>query len=336
MLFSIHKRVVRALKESEEKYRLLVNNANEAIFIIRDRFIAFANPNTLALLGYSQQEILSTPFENLIHYDDKVEVIESLDKDVIENKGSCHYSCRMLNKEGDEVLIRSNAVVINWEGKPAVLNFARDLTRQRVLEDQLLQAHKMEAIHTLIGGISNDLNNLLMGIQGNTSLMLIDVCHDSPHYNRLKEIERLINNGAAISEKLFGFTQRGNYLVRPNKINQIISSTLEQFRSEKENIAIHENYSQDDITVDVDKRQIEQALLNVCVNAWQAMPKGGDLYASTDIVKFNEDYAKPFGLVCGYYVRISITDTGIGMDKQTQIRIFDPFFTTKKWDKEWA
>ena len=333
LLFAIHKRVVKALRESEEKYRLLVNNANEAIFIVQDHLITFTNPNTLTLLGYAQQELMNSPFKNLIHQNDQAAVYERLEKNLKDGQGSSNYSCRMLNKEGEELWIQINAVVINWEGKPATLNFARDLTRQRLLEDQLIQAHKMEAIHTLAGGISNDLNNLLMGIQGNTSLMLFDMSHENSNYNRLKEIERFINNGAVISEKLFSFTQSGKYLVQPNDINQIVSKTLTHFSTNRETVMIHENYKKDVITVEVDKRQIEQALFNIYANAWQAMPKGGDLYVSTDNVTFDEDYAKPFGLEGGHYVKISITDTGIGMDKQMQVRIFDPFFTTKTMGK---
>ena len=333
LLFSIHKRIVKTLKESEEKYRLLVNNANEAIFIIQDNFITFANPNALNLLGYSQQELKSTSFEALIQNDDLHTVMLKQKQCLSDNLASCNYSCLIQSKNGDESWVQINTVGINWNGLPATLNFARDVTRQKLLEDQLLHVHKIEAIHTLAGGISNDLNNLLMAIQGNTSLMLFEMSRESPYYARLKKIEDLIANGAALSENLFGFTLNGKYLVRPTNINRIVSSTLEQYHSNKQGVRIHEDYNENIYEVEIDQRQIEQALFNIYANSWQAMPNGGDLFIQTDIVMFDEDYAKPFGLDGGRYVKISIIDTGTGMDKQTQIRVFDPFFTTKKMGK---
>jgi two-component system cell cycle sensor histidine kinase/response regulator CckA len=204
------------------------------------------------------------------------------------------------------------------------------VTRKKRLESQIQQAQRLEALGTLAGGIAHDFNNLLMGIQGNASLMLLDKASGHPDYERLKNIEQYVQNGAALTKQLLGFARGGKYEVKPTDINHLIKGSSHMFGRTKKEIKILRKYQKDIWTVEVDQGQMEQVLLNLYVNAWQAMPGGGELYLETKNVTFDEGYVKPYQVEPGRYVKISITDTGVGMDEATRQRIFEPFFTTKE------
>ncbi len=188
----------------------------------------------------------------------------------------------------------------------------------------------MEALGTLAGGIAHDFNNLLMGIQGNISLALLGMDSTYPNYKRMKTIENHVQSGAQLINQLLGFARGGKYEVKPTDLNNLVKKSSDIFGRTRKEIEIHRKYQKDIWTVEADQCQIEQTLLNLYVNAWQAMPDGGCLYLQTENVFLDEDYVKPHNLESGNYAKISITDTGIGMDEETKERIFDPFFTTKE------
>jgi PAS domain S-box-containing protein len=197
------------------------------------------------------------------------------------------------------------------------------------LESQLRQAQKMEAIGTLAGGVAHDFNNLLMGIQGRTSLMLIDSQPSHPYYEHLLGIEEYVKSATGLTKQLLGFAMGGKYEVRPRNLNEIIKKSSDMFGRTRKEVVIKTHFQNECWTVEVDQGQIEQVLLNLFLNASQAMPGGGDLFIRTENVILDEEYVLPYGMKPGRYVKISVTDTGMGMDKNTQERIFDPFFTTK-------
>ncbi len=324
------KQAEEALRESEEKYRILVENADDAILIVQDETIKFANSKTEELAGYSAEELWKIPFANLIHPDDRAMVSERHKRRLVEKELPSTYSFRIINKTGEELWMQLNSVLVNWEGFPAALNFLRDITQQKKLEAQLVIAQRMEALGTLAGGIAHDFNNLLMGIQGNASLMLIEKDSGDPDYDKLKNIEQYIQNGADLTRQLLGFARGGKYDAKPTNINDIIKKSSQMFGRTRKEIKIHRKYQKDVWTVEVDRGQVEQVLLNFYVNTWQAMPGGGELFLETENATLDENDVKPFAVDPGNYVKISITDTGVGMDEATQQRIFEPFFTTKE------
>jgi nitrogen-specific signal transduction histidine kinase len=193
------------------------------------------------------------------------------------------------------------------------------------LESQLQQAQKMESIGTLAGGIAHDFNNILMGIQGNASLMLLKIESDHPNYEKIKNIEKYVQNGTELTKQLLGFARRGKYLIKATDLNEIIDKSSSLFARTKKEIRVHATLLDDLWTAEVDRGQIEQVLLNLYVNAWQAMSNGGDLYLQTENIILDRSYVKPYKVEPGRYVKI-----GVGIDKETQERIFEPFFTTKE------
>jgi len=205
-----------------------------------------------------------------------------------------------------------------------------EISERKELERQLLQAQKMEAIGTLAGGIAHDFNNLLMGIQGNVSLMLLDVDSASLLHPRLKHIEQYVHNGAALTKQLLGFARGGKYEVEPTDLNELVRKSSEMFGQTNKEIKIHRDFQADIWSANVDQAQLEQVLLNLFVNALQAMPRGGELNLRTENVVLAEQDTKGFDVSPGPYVKLSVADTGVGMDAKTQERIFDPFFTTKE------
>jgi two-component system cell cycle sensor histidine kinase/response regulator CckA len=320
----------RALRESEEKYRLLVENASEAIYITQDGMVKFPNPRTMALTGYSADELAQMPFLSLVHPKDRDEVREPQDGETEWECGPGTFSFRIHSKQCETLWVELTALAITWEGRPATLNFLRDVTPQKRMEVQLLQARKMEAIGTLAGGIAHDFNNLLMGIQGNTSLMLLDVATGHPHYQNLKSIEKMVQHGSGLTKQLLGVARGGKYEVKTTDLNQLIEAGADLFGRTRKEISIHRRLQENLWPVEVDGGQIEQVLLNLYVNAWHAMPEGGELYIETKNLILDQEKMTPYGLKSGRFVRVSVTDTGIGMDETTLKRVFDPFFTTKE------
>jgi len=324
------KQAEEALKESKEKYRLLVENATDAIFIAQDELVKFHNPKTEEMIGYTKEELFTINFVDFIHPDDRAMVFERHRRRLQGEELPSPYSFRVIKKSGDEIWVHLNTVVTIWEGRPATLNFLRDITEQRRLESQLHYAQRMEALGTLAGGIAHDFNNLLMGIQGNASLMLLDKDTTHPDYEGLKNIEHYVQDGADLTKQLLGFARGGRYDVKPADLNTIVKKSSDMFGKTKKEITIHTKYQHDIWASEVDYAQIEQVLLNLYVNAWQAMPAGGEIYLETQNVTLDENYVKPFNMKPGRFVKIAITDTGVGMDEETQQRIFEPFFTTKE------
>jgi PAS domain S-box-containing protein len=324
------------LRESESKYRELVQNAN-SIIMRRDAqgYITFFNEFAQDFFGYTEEEILGRNVIGTI-----VPERDSTGRDLtamIQDIG--RHPEKYSNNENENTRRNGERVWVAWTNKAIydkngnileILCIGNDITERKYLESQLQQAQKMEAIGTLAGGIAHDFNNLLMGIQGRTSLMLMGSDSSDPNFEHLKGIEEYVKSAANLTKQLLGFARGGKYEVKTTNLNDLLNRSSDLFARTKKEITIFKKYQKDIWTVEIDQVQIEQVLLNLYVNAWQAMPGGGELYLKTENVILNNKHVEPHQVKPGKYVKISLTDTGVGMDEKTQLRIFDPFFTTKE------
>ena len=228
--------------------------------------------------------------------------------------------------------------ILNEKGKLVkVIEHLRDITAEKKSEEknlklqlQLQQAQKMESMGVLAGGIAHDFNNLLMAIQGRISLMDVSLGTSHRLYEHIQSIEDYILSATELTKQLLGFARSGKYEVKPVDINALFRKCATMFGRTRKEIQIHKKTTSRPLIVEADHRQIEQVLLNLFINAWQAMPHGGDLYVQTDVVMLNDEECKPHQIPPGRYAKVSVTDTGTGMDDSTLKRIFDPFFTTKE------
>jgi two-component system cell cycle sensor histidine kinase/response regulator CckA len=198
------------------------------------------------------------------------------------------------------------------------------------MEAQFLQAQKMEAIGTLAGGIAHDFNNLLMVIQGNASLMLLNVDPSHPHYEMLLGIVKQVQSGSKLTNQLLGYARKGRYEVKPFQLNQLVEETSKAFGRTRREITVHRELADDLFPIEGDLGQIEQILMNLFVNAADAMPEGGNIFLRTINIPHEDMKGKLYNPKPGDYVLLTVTDTGIGMDPKTAERIFEPFFTTKE------
>jgi two-component system cell cycle sensor histidine kinase/response regulator CckA len=327
------KQAEAALRQSEVKYRTLTNNLNVGVYRNtagpKGRFIE-ANPAIVQLFGYDSREAffeasVSDLYQNP---DDR----KKFNKKILQKGALRNETLQLRRKDGTSFTGSVSAVAVKDEdGRIKFFDgIFEDISERINLEAQLQQAHKMESLGTLAGGIAHDFNNLLMGIQGRTSLMLLDTDSQHPFFEHLKGVEDYVKSASDLTKQLLAFARGGKYEVIPADLNEIIQNGSDMFGRTKKEITIHRREQKDIWTVEVDRGQIEQVMLNLYVNAWQSMPGGGELYLETENVMLDDDMVMPYDVDPGKYVKVSVIDTGVGMDKATQKRIFDPFFTTKE------
>jgi len=287
-----------------------------------------ANQSMLDLFGYSREEMIGLNARKIyVNSDDR-----NIFQKEIEQTGSVkEYEVKFCKKDGTKMdcLLTSS---VRQDDDGSILGYQgviHDITERKCIEAQLQQAQKLESIGTLAGGIAHDFNNLLMGIQGHASLISLDIDPHHPNFQHLNGIEAAVENGANLTRQLLGFARGGKYQTKVIDLNKLIQISSEMFGRTKKEINIHTKYQKDLWPVEVDPGQINQVMLNLYINAWQAMSRRGDLHIETSNLVINKNDAKSFKVKAGNYVKISVTDTGAGMDKATLQRIFDPFYTTK-------
>jgi PAS domain S-box-containing protein len=340
--YTINKRKAAddALRESEEKYRTILESIEEGCFEtdIEGNLTFFSNP-FLKILGFSSDELTGAHTDKYTSPDTaaKMKRITKRLKETGKPENVADYD--IVCKNGNSLSLElSVSLLKDQDGCPmGYRGVIRDVSERKEaeeekhkLESQLQQAQKMESIGTLAGGIAHDFNNILMGIQGNASLMLLKIESDHPNYEKIKNIEKYVQNGTELTKQLLGFARRGKYLIKATDLNEIIDKSAGLFARTKKEIRVHSELAENLWTAEVDRGQIEQVLLNLYVNAWQAMTQGGDLYLQTENVILDRSYVKPYKVEPGRYVKILVSDTGVGIDRETQERIFEPFFTTKE------
>ena len=329
----------RALKRSKEMYRHITKTKSEYIYDVRIHdgmpIETIHGAGCVAVTGYTSDDFKENPnlWLEMVHEQDRNTVLEKVGS-ILSGMKVASFEHRIVRKDG---VIRwvKNIPAPQFDDQGKLLTYhgvIQDITERKKIEDQLKQAQRREAIGTLAGGIAHNFNNLLMTIQGNVSLMSLDVNSSHPHYQKLKNIEQSVQSGAELTGQLLGFARGGKYEIKPTDLNALIKKQNRMFGHARKEITVRGKYEENLWTVEVDQGQIEQVLLNLYVNAADAMPSGGDLYIQTENVQFDINHLNRFSfkVKLGKYVKISVTDTGTGIDEETQQRIFEPFFTTKE------
>jgi two-component system cell cycle sensor histidine kinase/response regulator CckA len=333
------KKTEQALRESEERFRELAELMPETVFEADlQGKLTFVNQNAYNCFGYTQQDFQKglNSFEMIIP-EERESAMQNAAKIMLGEKlGINEYTA--LRKDGSAFPVIIHSVPIFKGGQAVGLRgFMVDITapkkaeeEHRKLEIQFQQAQRFEALGTLAGGIAHDFNNLLMNIQGNASLMLFDIDEDHPYYEALKNIEKQVKSGAQLTRQMLGYARRGKFNVKPIDLNQVVEASASTFGRTRKQITIHRDFENNLLPIDADQGQIEQVLLNLYVNAADAMPGGGKLFLKTRNQTHLDIKSDHYIPTPGNYVQLTVTDTGIGMDDQTLARIFDPFFTTKE------
>jgi PAS domain S-box-containing protein len=324
----------KALLNSEEQYQLLVENANDAIFVVQDDRIKYANSKTTRTMGYEASELMDMSFAELIHLDDRILVL-SQHFERLSNNHSSRCSFRIVDADGQVLWIDLNTVKIEWKGRFATLNFGRDITRQKQLEAQLRNAQKMEAIATLVGGIAHDFNNILSAIIGYTDLAALILPEENPARSSLNEVMNAAQRAKELVYRLLTFSRTHEQEQKPVRMDLIIQEALKLLRPSLPSTIRIEQYIDNRTTIMADPTQMHQVVVNLCTNAYHAMQEeGGLLKVSLAEVKSSPGtFGDQFELDPGDYLKLTIADTGHGMNEQTLQRIFDPYFTTKEEGK---
>jgi two-component system, cell cycle sensor histidine kinase and response regulator CckA len=322
-----------ALRRSEERFRALVQHGSDMITVLdADGLVIYASPSAASILGWHEGEYVGRSTFSLLHPDDR-ERVRRMFVDALTRTGPTQpIQSRMRHKNGGYRLLES--IATNQLDDPAVRGLvinSRDITERQQLESELLQSQKMEAVGRLAGGIAHDFNNLLTAIGGYTALLLEEHAGDDEHRRDLTEIEKAATRGAALVDQLLSFSRRKMLMPTTLDLNEVVESTrglLSPAIGADIELVTHLAPSLD--AVRADRTQIEQVLLNLAVNARDAMPSGGRLDIETANVTLDaRDVGAQIDATAGPHVMLSVRDTGIGMDRETQAQVFEPFFTTK-------
>ena len=322
-----------ALRASEERYRTILESMEDGYFEVDiGGNFTFFNRVLCERLGYAPEELMGMNFKAITDEENGKKLFHEFNKVFTTAIPIRNIESRVISKDGASKIIETPISLMRdiYNEPIGFRGLARDVTEQKSLQDQLQKAQKMEAIGTLAGGIAHDFNNLLMAIQARTEIMITNKDSSHPDFGHLSGIEDSVESAADLTKQLLGFARSGKYEVKPTNINELIKKQNRMFGRTKKEITIRGIYEKNLWSVEVDRGQIDQVILNLYINAWQAMPGGGHLYIQTENVTLDENYTELYKADPGKYVKISISDTGIGMDRATQERIFDPFFTTKE------
>jgi two-component system, cell cycle sensor histidine kinase and response regulator CckA len=323
-----------ALRIAEAKYRGLVEQALMGVYILQNERLVYLNPKAAQLLGYTQQELLDAANAFVfVHEQDRPMVVEQLTRLAAGEVPSVQLAVRGVRKDGETIQVEAYCSSTEFGGQPAILAAVNDISDRVKLEEQLRQAQKMEAIGRLAGGIAHDFNNLLTAILGNAELMSHRVRNDPAMAAEVDEILHAADRAASLTRQLLAFSRK--QVMQPVKtdVNEIVNGVTRMARrliGTEVQLKLHLAKGLADVLAD--PAQLEQVLLNLIVNARDAMPNGGLITVRTANVQMGAQAPEivQAGIAPGAFVLLAVSDNGIGMDQATQARIFEPFFTTKE------
>ncbi|MBI3110642.1 MAG: PAS domain S-box protein [Ignavibacteriales bacterium] len=326
------------LRKSEERYMDLFEHSPDMYHIVnREGIIVSCNQTEADRLGYRKEELIGEPVLKLYpqsYYPDAQRLLTEIFQNNYEVSG---LEEQMVTKAGELIDVSVNtSIIYGEERKPAFMRaVARDITEKKKLEAKILHAQRIDSIGNLAGGVAHDFNNILTSILGSTAIMKRKMKKTDAWYRFAEIIETAAKRGAGLTRQLLTFARKGTTQFRPVVANDIIEETLHLFeRSVDKTIEVRKELAEELTIINGDDGQIQQALLNLLINARDAMPEGGVIMIKSEVLKFDELPQKPIGESrSGEFVGVSVIDTGLGMDRHTQQHIFEPFFTTKDQGK---
>jgi PAS domain S-box-containing protein len=330
------------LKLSEERNRLVIENANESIVVIQDWMFVFVNPRFTGLTGYTTEELAARRFTEFVHPDDREMITGRYLKRLEGDTTPLTYEIRFIDREFAIKWTEVNSVMIVWEKKPSALLFIRDITERkhseeerRKLDVQIQQTQKLESLGVLAGGIAHDFNNLLMAILGNLDLALMDTSPSSPARGNLLEAAKASQRAADLCRQMLAYSGRGRFTSEALDLNDVIEDMEHMLEvSVSKKAVLRYNFSSGIPAVEADVTQVRQIIMNLVINASDAIgQKSGVISISTGAMSCDHSYLAETwlneNLSEGLYVYFEVADTGCGIDNESLHKIFDPFFTTK-------
>jgi two-component system, cell cycle sensor histidine kinase and response regulator CckA len=331
------------LRMTEARYRGLVEGSIQGILIHVDGTIRLANPALARLLGYSDnEELTGSSFWWSVHPEDRDELISYMGARTATDSASGGYEFRAVRRDGTVLWLDSIVNAIQWDGEQATLATMIDVTERKAAEEalrrtevQLQHVQKMEAVGRLAGGVAHDFNNLLTVIIGNCDFMLEELDPQSALEKDVAQIRWSAIAATDLTRQLLAFSRQQVLEPRVMELNEVVMKAqrvLERLLGE--DVELELALAPDTGRVRADAGQLEQVIMNLAVNARDAMPDGGTLLLETASITMDEDESeRHFGAKPGRYALLSVRDSGVGMDAETKVRLFEPFFTTKEAGK---
>jgi len=343
-------RAFNELRKSTEQYRALMeasSQAGEGVVVIQDggqkeALCIFANEEAIHITGYPQEKLYQTSWMDIVHQEYREGERDRYRRRLSGERFSALKEIVILKNNGQEVPIEITSLVTEFNGQAAVVSFFRDISERKKaeqemisLEEQLRQSQKMEAIGQLAGGIAHDFNNSLTLIKVCSQLALLELKEGDPLREKLAMIEGATERSANLARQLLAFSRRQVMEMKILNLNDLLRDLDKMLRRViGEDIELVNVLAEDLGRVKADPGQIEQVILNLALNARDAMPKGGKLTIETANAELDAEYARSHvGVVPGRYVMLAVSDTGEGMTPEVRARVFEPFFTTKKEGK---
>ncbi|HEV2749162.1 MAG TPA: response regulator [Gemmatimonadales bacterium] len=329
LLYAIErKRAEEALRAREAHYRTILENIADGVFIAdaEGRYLD-VNPRACELTGYARDDLMGLKVTDTYLEVDREEAAAQLSEIATGQVRS--FERRLLRKDGSIITVETSARALS-DGR--LLSTVRDVTERRTLEEQLRQAQKMEAVGRLAGGVAHDFNNVLTAIFGYTDLLAEELPAESPFRQDLKEIRKAAERASGLTRQLLAFSRQQVLQPMVLRVNELVEDFEKMLRRlVAEDVELRLVLAPKVGNVRADAGQLQQVIMNLVVNARDAMPTGGKLLIETANTELSEQYVESHQpVIPGRYVMVAVSDTGTGMNAQTQARIFEPFFTTKE------
>jgi two-component system cell cycle sensor histidine kinase/response regulator CckA len=324
------KQTEEALKESEARFRKIIEASFDGIEITQDGVVLEANRGFAEMFGYTPEEVIGLPVGDFIAEESRESTLQRIGQHI---EGS--YELVGKRKDGRKILLEATARTHEIGGRPARVTALRDVTERRSHEEQVRQAQKMEAVGRLAGGVAHDFNNLLTVITSYAEILLGDLAANDARRADVAQIQKAATSAATLTAQLLAFSRQRAITPRLVALEVLVARSAKMLQQLLgEDIELVTTLSQEPLTVTIDPEQLEQIITNLAVNARDAMPRGGRVVIETAKVDLGEESVPAHPPMSqGQYAMLAMSDTGVGMDQQTRARIFEPFFRTKEVDK---